>query len=147
MRALVNQDDINRLLNVNLDKLKIKGFNVEQIKRYLQKFKSKEQKKKRSKGIFSEIINSGGGVSENHNIKDSLSYDSIIFSGKNKEIENLFSNIGIIFEKLRGNTKPILMIGGEKSMITENNTFNNIIGNTCEETLKRLKIMKKELKN
>ena len=25
--------------------------------------------------------------------------------------------------------------------------FNNIIGNTCEKTLKRLKIMKKELKN
>ena len=147
MRAIVNQDDINRLLNVNLDKLKIKGFNVEQIKRYLQKFKSKEQKKKRSKGIFSEIINSGGGVSENHNIKDSLSYDSIVFSGKNKEIENLFSNIGIIFDKLRGNIKPILMIEGEKSMITENNSFNNIIGNTCEETLKRLKKMKKELNN
>lgn len=141
MRAIINQDDINRLLNINLDKLKIKGYNVDQIKKYLKKFKLKQQKKKKSKELFKEIMDVGGGVTDNKD-KKGIGYDSIILSGKNKEIENIFNNIGRIFDKLKDKINPILTIEGKSK---ETNTVNNIINETCVTTLRRIKKIRKDL--
>ena len=88
MRAVLNIDDMNTLENIDLNNLKIKGFNVEAIVKYLKKLRKKNRNKKISKSIFNEILEEDGNIE----------YEKL--DGKNKQIGRAFRNIEKMFYKM-----------------------------------------------
>ena len=121
MRAVLNIDDMNKLESIDLNNLKVKGFNTEAVVKYLKKLRKKKRSKKISKEIYQEILEEDGNTEMEK------------LDGKNKQIGRAFKNIEKLFYK-----KFLQM---KKGTIADKEKFKEI----CQKSLEKLEIFKQEI--
>ena len=121
MRAVLNIDDMNKLESIDLNKLKVKGFNIEAVVKYLKKLRKKKRSKKISKEIYQEILEEDGNTEMEK------------LDGKNKQIGRAFKNIEKMFYK-----KFLQM---KKGTFADKEKFKEI----CQKSLDKLEIFKQEI--
>ena len=121
MRAVLNMDDMNKLENIDLNNLKVKGLNTEVVVKYLKRLRKNNRNKKLSKEIYKEILEEEGNTEMEK------------LDGKNKQIGRAFKNIEKLFYKMYLNSKKYNYINKER--------FKEI----CQQTLEKLEIFKDEV--
>ena len=120
MRAVLNIDDMNKLESIDLNNLKVKGFNTEAIVKYLKKLRKNNRSKKISKEIYQEILKEDGNTEMEK------------LDGKNKQIGRAFKNIEKMYYKM------FLQI---KKGNVDKEKFKQI----CQKSLDKLEIFKQEI--
>ena len=121
MRAVLNMDDMNKLETIDLNNLKVKGLNTEDVVKYLTKLRKNNRIKKISKEIYQEILAEDGNTEMEK------------LDGKNKQIGRAFKNIEKMFYKMYLNLKKENYVNKEKFI------------EICQESLEKLENLKNEI--
>ena len=122
MRAVLNLDDMNKLENIDLNNLKVKGLNTEAIVKSLKRLRKNNRNKKISKEIYNEILEEEGNT------------DMEKLDGKNKRISRAFKNIEKMFYKMYLKVKEDINFNNKEK-------FKEI----CQQSIEKLEDFKQEI--
>ena len=122
MRAVLNIDDKNKLENIDLNNLKVKGLNTEAIIKSVKQLRKNNRNKKISKEIYNEILGEEGNT------------DMEILDGKNKRISRAFKNIEKMFYTMYLKVKEDMNFKNKEK-------FKEI----CQQSIEQLESFKKEI--
>ena len=122
MRAVLNIDDKNKLENIDLNNLKVKGLNTEAIIKSVKQLRKNNRNKKISKEIYNEILEEEGNTAMEK------------LDGKNKRISRAFKNIEKMFYTMYLKVKEDMNFKNKEK-------FKEI----CQQSIEKLEDFKQEI--